>query len=388
MIPDIMARDSQVIPANVAPIQELVVGYPTRGRGVHRYRPGAYPRYAVRLMRAGATLATLGALAAETIASALLRRPERSSYWRRALLMQDLYADAFVRLYRNTTPRLATYHYHAVDTLSHWYWAQDGPGAGDGADARDHDVVPNAYRAADRILGRLLELTGPEATVLVVSDHGFRSNPDDRPRYRVRLAKLIRILGLEGRATPTRLAHQHFLYVADDVDLQGLAGALRESYVKATGVPVFPRVVVRDRSLFFPPPIVRLDGMTVVIPGYAELAAEELVDDTGQVETGVHDPDGMVVLAGPAIRPGAEISDAGILDAMPNMLSLLGLPLARDMGGRLWREAYRPEYERRFEPSYVDTYRRESSPSMLGTAVEPARDTEIIYQRLRDLGYL
>ncbi len=39
-----------------------------------------------------------------------------------------------------------------------------------------HDVVNSAYRFHDLLLGRLLQLAGPEATVLLLSDHGFHSD--------------------------------------------------------------------------------------------------------------------------------------------------------------------------------------------------------------------
>ena len=43
-------------------------------------------------------------------------------------------------------------------------------------------VVGATYRYQDAMLGRLIELTGPETTVIVVSDHGFKSD-DRRPAY-------------------------------------------------------------------------------------------------------------------------------------------------------------------------------------------------------------
>ena len=38
------------------------------------------------------------------------------------------------------------------------------------------DVVNGAYRFHDMMLETLLELAGPDATVLLVSDHGFHSD--------------------------------------------------------------------------------------------------------------------------------------------------------------------------------------------------------------------
>ena len=59
-------------------------------------------------------------------------------------------------------------------------------------------VIANAYRYHDAMLGRLLELAGPEATVIVMSDHGF--HPDDHA------ARLHpgRGCGAGGRAPPFR----------------------------------------------------------------------------------------------------------------------------------------------------------------------------------------
>ncbi|MBE7157835.1 MAG: alkaline phosphatase family protein [Rhodospirillales bacterium] len=44
-----------------------------------------------------------------------------------------------------------------------------------------HDVVNSAYRFHDLMLGRLVELAGPETTILLVSDHGFHSGAGRTP---------------------------------------------------------------------------------------------------------------------------------------------------------------------------------------------------------------
>jgi predicted AlkP superfamily phosphohydrolase/phosphomutase len=58
--------------------------------------------------------------------------------------------------------------YTEVDRVSHPYWHELEAGAS-GARA----VIPEIYAEVDRALGELLELAGDDATVLVVSDHGF-----------------------------------------------------------------------------------------------------------------------------------------------------------------------------------------------------------------------
>lgn len=125
---------------------------------------------------------------------------------------------------------------------------------------RDFDlyrgVVAAVYQFHDLMLGRLIELAGPETTVLLVSDHGFQSGPL-RPNH------------------PT------------------------------------------------------------------------LVDEAWRRSAGI------LVAAGPALKQDQRISGATLLDVVPTILALLGLPIAHDMNGkplnRLFKEiptmAYRPTWE-------------------------------------------
>jgi hypothetical protein len=69
-----------------------------------------------------------------------------------------------------------------VDRVSHPYWAYSRPEDYDGVDparARRYAMAVNdAYRETDRHLGAVLAAATGEYDVVVVSDHGFRSNPD------------------------------------------------------------------------------------------------------------------------------------------------------------------------------------------------------------------
>ena len=58
-----------------------------------------------------------------------------------------------------------------------------------------HQVVSGIYRFHDLMLGRLLELAGPEAHVMIVSDHGFISG-GQRPRTPVEPAQWHRPQGM------------------------------------------------------------------------------------------------------------------------------------------------------------------------------------------------
>jgi len=74
---------------------------------------------------------------------------------------------------------LAAVYYTGIDHFSHRfmrYHAHKHPrGGGDNAELFS-EVIANAYRYHDVMLGRLIALAGPETAVMVLSDHGFHSD--------------------------------------------------------------------------------------------------------------------------------------------------------------------------------------------------------------------
>jgi predicted AlkP superfamily phosphohydrolase/phosphomutase len=95
-------------------------------------------------------------------------------------------------------------------------------------------------------------------------------------------------------------------------------------------------------------------------------------------------PDGVLILAGPSIRPKATLQAAHVLDVAPTLLALQGLPRASDMPGRVLDEALLPSVA----PPVIATY--ETSPLRREgetLAADPAADHDLM-EKLRALGYL
>jgi hypothetical protein len=73
-------------------------------------------------------------------------------------------------------PPLSAFYFRSTDTAQHLFWKYYQPEAFSRVDPEEvrryREVIPRVYEEADRILGRLLSLAGPETTVLVASDHG------------------------------------------------------------------------------------------------------------------------------------------------------------------------------------------------------------------------
>jgi Flp pilus assembly protein TadD/predicted AlkP superfamily pyrophosphatase or phosphodiesterase len=95
------------------------------------------------------------------------------------------YADVSLRLWRERRPDLLAVYFEGIDRLMHMFGAMLPPPL-PGTDLRKARrfgrVVPRFYAAMDARLGEYLEAAGPEGTVLIVSDHGFKIG-DERPRH-------------------------------------------------------------------------------------------------------------------------------------------------------------------------------------------------------------
>lgn len=101
-----------------------------------------------------------------------------------------------------------------------------------------------------------------------------------------------------------------------------------------------------------------------------------------------HRPFGILALAGPPIAPG-RLQTASLLDIMPTVLYLAGLPVPADASGRILTEAVSPAFSGRFPPATIDTY--QAVPFHVETtemtAAMAASEAEIV-ENLRSLGYI
>jgi hypothetical protein len=67
-------------------------------------------------------------------------------------------------------------------------------------------------------------------------------------------------------------------------------------------------------------------------------------------------PDGVLLVAGGGIRPGATPVGASVLDVAPTILYLMGLPVARDMEGRVLTEILDPEFAEENPVTFIPSY--------------------------------
>jgi hypothetical protein len=110
-------------------------------------------------------------------------------------------------------------------------------------------------------------------------------------------------------------------------------------------------------------------------------------DHYNRICSGDHNnaPDGVLILAGKDIVPGARIERATVYDIAPTVLGLMGLPAGRDMPGRLLAEAIDPAFLEAHPPTKVPTHSRGWKHDDVPL---PSRMSETLTDKLKGLGYI
>lgn len=100
-----------------------------------------------------------------------------------------------------------------------------------------------------------------------------------------------------------------------------------------------------------------------------------------------HSPYGIIVMSGPGIKTGGErISGASVIDITPTILTLFGLPVGKDMEGRILTQAI----DNQVTPSYIDSWE-----TVEGDTGQHSSDmtqdpwaSQMAMQQLVELGYI
>ncbi|MBN1887052.1 MAG: hypothetical protein JW850_03645, partial [Thermoflexales bacterium] len=173
--------------------------------------------------------------------------------------------------------------------------------------------------------------------------------------------------------------------------------ALRERIIREAQALCDPRTgerlidhAYRREELYTGPYMERLPdvillsrGLEYMAFGHADFGSNRLVEPIDGL-WGHHRPNGVVMMAGPAIEAGTHLEGAKIIDLAPTLLFALGLPVPVDMDGQVLRQA--------FETDFLSEHEVIPGPAVSQRGVaeqdyseEEAREVE---ERLRALGYL
>ncbi len=102
-----------------------------------------------------------------------------------------------------------------------------------------------------------------------------------------------------------------------------------------------------------------------------------------------HETHGIFIAAGPHVRRGVEIEGASVLDVTPTLLAYLGLPVARDMDGKVLEQTFDPSFLREHPVRYAGSYEAEAAERVTeGREDFDEEELARTEKALRSLGYM
>ena len=322
--------------------------------------------------------------------------------------------------------------FDGVDKLQHLGWRylrpQDDRPLTEDWEFQIRELCLQYFRSLDGLLQQLCELAGPEATVLMASDHGFGPTYDvlhintwleqhgylawsEQAQARDTQGALLGV-GQVAKHTwlldwnktkafaTTPTSNGIYIVVSQDGS-PGVPAAEYEAFRKKlsdelrqlpdlqTGQPLVTEIWTRD-EVFQGPNYSAAPDLTLILRDgglVSILPSPEAVSKRPSV-SGSHRMVGVFGARGPSIRRGFSAPELSILDVAPTVLYSLGLPVPAELQGRVPEEIYA---ETVLEKHPVQRLTAAGVPvSQAGSTAVPAEmeDEETVLERLRELGYI
>ncbi|MEM1249599.1 MAG: alkaline phosphatase family protein [Acidobacteriota bacterium] len=383
LVPGWMAQGSETFPQHLGFLKEMEIESKASGISLD-------PKLAslgFESIRYGLTLHTvnraLGAVLARVTGSATPL--DRELDGRRLKLY--LTTDIFCHLLRQERPELGVFYYSSIDAIEHLFFKfydPDGfPELSEQQVADYGEAIPRIYEETDGALARILEAAEERADILIVSDHGQEASSRIGERWMtIRTSNLLDELDIHESVRATNIGPKVFVRSAGEQEAYDAALARLLAITTADDRLVFRYDEHADDEVTVSVAVtdIAIEETEVVIEGRSIPASRILSGDADV--SGVHTTTALFLMKGRGVRSGAQIPRSSVLDVAPTILARLGIPVPRDMEGRVIKEAF--EEGSLDEIVYVDTY---GPPE--GLAGDLGRDIDAgLREKLESLGYI
>jgi predicted AlkP superfamily phosphohydrolase/phosphomutase len=325
--------------------------------------------------------------------------------------------------------------FDGVDKIQHLCWRFLGPewerANPEPWEQRVREAVLAYFSRLDRLLAEIETLAGPDATLLITSDHGFGAQTmtffanawlesegllawaDSAPPGQNdaaalgmgQLARHVTMLDWEKTkayaATPS--SNGIHIVTAEKPSDPGVPAAEYESFRKqlidslyglqcpGTGERLVKQIWTREEA-FDGPFLNRAPDLTLELAdgGLVSILGSDAPVKLRDQPSGTHRPLGVFLAKGPGIQGGFRADELSILDVAPTLLHSLGLPIPEDMEGRVVEEIFDPDSLEECPVRYVGAAApKEAVPSKTSDNIMFDADAEAeMAKRLRALGYI
>jgi predicted AlkP superfamily phosphohydrolase/phosphomutase len=383
LVPGWLAQDASTYPESLSFVKEIEIG----GKADASFGVTELLRVAIASIRHGVTVGTANTMV-YYFASRKLGWDDGVALARDGRLLKvDLTADVFCHLLKRTQPDFALFYTSGIDAIEHLffkYFRPDGFPTVTEEDVRNYgDAIPQAYEAADRAVGAIVDVASPDANYILVSDHGQTSAASQGDLwYVIKTTALIELLDIPDDVRPTNIASTIYLRKDGEIpDPWPVRTGLEGVVALPNRVPLFE---IKQNSPGEIRIVVRKDFSAkegdLVLVGGKEVPYERILEPADRV-SGVHTRDAVFLMNGPAVVEGVELDRGSVLDVAPTTLALLEIPLALDLEGVVIQQAFREE----LPVTFIDTY---GAPDRSDDAESASRLNPTVVDRLKTLGYV
>jgi predicted AlkP superfamily phosphohydrolase/phosphomutase len=279
-------------------------------------------------------------------------------------------------------------------------------------------VIEEEYIRLDGIIGDLMRTAPEDAAVFIVSDHGI--GPGRGPTT-FKLSILLEKLGWlsvepDSRSidwTKTFVSNRSEALESRRLPQEFLLNSREESPLNATP-QIYPKAAFFERvketlaglrtasgRRFFQKikasaeaetgrlkidvwPNLRMKPDDEVVIGSSRLRIDQIINFDRL--SGTHRIDGVIIAKGPGIKQGYQVKEASVLDITPTILYFLGLPVAKDMEGRVLKEVIDSSYFAEHPPKFISSY--ETGTPRKVPPLEKSLTDQMVLDHLRSLGYI
>jgi len=397
MVPGWLATGPEMHPPDLAYTRAFEQSRKNRKRGRAGGPQVGTLRYVLDGMRDGLRLSTVGAAMKFSFQSKGTHWSEGERMTRTHTMRALIDRDLFLGLLYRFDPEVATFAYYPTDAVAHRMWKYYEPEkfGGINEESRDlWDAVPSTYRQADDILGELRRRLPQDVTIVALSDHGMCAAGAEGGKavFGLRAGEIDRTL--QQRGADVDVAQQGMkVTVAVAPDSAVTAAQVHDllEQFRFDGRPLF-RLESLDRGIIgvtlgargddldrrAAEPVTLPDGSTTPLQAFLR---------TRDDYSGVHNEDGVILMSGPAIAPGATVEGADLYDVAPTLLALMDVPPAQDMVGDVLLDAFTTAPTLRPSPETYD-YLVEDVRKRIGSVEVDEEGDAALEARLQALGYV
>jgi predicted AlkP superfamily phosphohydrolase/phosphomutase len=322
--------------------------------------------------------------------------------------------------------------FDGVDKLQHLCWRylrpQDDKPLTEDWEFQIREMALQYFRCLDSLIRQLCEVAGPEATVVMASDHGFGPTYDvlhintwlERNGYLTwseaaqsrdtqgallgvgQVAKHTWLMDWDKtKAFATTPTSNGIYIVVSDGTTPGVPATEYESFRQRliddlrkirdlqTGEQMVTEIYTREEAFAGPHMksapdltlILRDGGLVSILPSAETVSKRPMV-------SGSHRPVGIFGAKGPTVRRGFVAGELSILDVAPTVLYSLGLSIPEELQGRVPEEIYQDEALRKNPVRKVAAGSTGAASQDHAPLPAELEDEETVLERLRELGYI